>query len=251
MVAAHRGDWQNAPESSLLSIENCITNQADIVELDVTKTLDGRFVILHDGSLDRTTTGSGDIKEKTLAEVRLLCLLHEGRSSSLRVPTLAEALETARERIIVNLDVKSGDLLEIARQVDSFGVAEQVVLKMDHSSDLDFGTKIIYMPIVERMQELERFLSLKPRSAVEIIAADPDHLLFSEGVRILKDAGARIWVNALWEGEESGGRGDQQALLNPCVYGELIDLGINIIQTDYVEYLVAYLKACGLHLAKE
>ena len=56
-VAMHRGDWRNFPENSKGAILSSIRLGADIVELDVQMTKDGRFILNHDNTLNRTTTG--------------------------------------------------------------------------------------------------------------------------------------------------------------------------------------------------
>ena len=58
-VVMHRGDWRNFPENSKGAILSSIRLGADIVELDVHMTKDGRFILNHDKTLDRTTTGKG------------------------------------------------------------------------------------------------------------------------------------------------------------------------------------------------
>ena len=58
-VVAHRADWRFAPENSLAAIESSIRLGADVVELDVQKTKDGQLILMHDKTLDRTTTGKG------------------------------------------------------------------------------------------------------------------------------------------------------------------------------------------------
>ena len=59
-VVAHRADWRYAPENSLAAIESSIRLGADVVELDVQKTKDGQLILMHDKTLDRTTTGKGN-----------------------------------------------------------------------------------------------------------------------------------------------------------------------------------------------
>ena len=66
MVVAHRGDWRYAMENSLPAIENAIKMGVDIVEVDVQRTADGHIVLMHDETLDRTTTGKGRVDEWTL-----------------------------------------------------------------------------------------------------------------------------------------------------------------------------------------
>jgi glycerophosphoryl diester phosphodiesterase len=69
LVAAHRGDWRDAPENSLRAFIDAADLGADIVELDLQKTKDGEIVILHDQTLDRTSKGKGSPSDYTLAEL--------------------------------------------------------------------------------------------------------------------------------------------------------------------------------------
>lgn len=69
-VAMHRGDWRNFPENSKGAILSSIRLGADIVELDVQMTKDGRFILNHDNTLNRTTTGKGKACALTLEEIK-------------------------------------------------------------------------------------------------------------------------------------------------------------------------------------
>lgn len=70
LVVSHRGDWRNAPENSLQAFQNCIDMGVDMVELDLKKTKDGELILMHDGTLDRTTNGTGKPEDYTLAELK-------------------------------------------------------------------------------------------------------------------------------------------------------------------------------------
>lgn len=63
IVASHRGDWRNFPENSLEGIDNAIKMGVDIVEIDLQRTRDGVLILMHDATLNRTTTGKGKIAE--------------------------------------------------------------------------------------------------------------------------------------------------------------------------------------------
>ena len=65
IVASHRGDWRNFPENSLEAIDNAIKMGVDIVELDVQRTKDGQLILMHDPTLNRTTTGKCAIADTT------------------------------------------------------------------------------------------------------------------------------------------------------------------------------------------
>ena len=72
LISAHRGANTIAPENTLKSYEYAFAYGVDMVEVDVQQTRDGRLVALHDSTVDRTTNGTGDIKDLTYDEVRSL-----------------------------------------------------------------------------------------------------------------------------------------------------------------------------------
>ena len=77
IVVAHRGDWRNAPENSLQAIENCIKMGVDMVEIDIRETKDGQLILMHDETIDRTTTGTGKVTDLTWDYLQTL-LLRDG-----------------------------------------------------------------------------------------------------------------------------------------------------------------------------
>jgi glycerophosphoryl diester phosphodiesterase len=93
-VAGHRGAAGRAPENTCASFRLAWELGADMVELDVRLTIDGHPVVLHDPTLDRTTSGTGRVAERTLAEIRALDAgSHFGPAfAGERVPGLAEVL---------------------------------------------------------------------------------------------------------------------------------------------------------------
>jgi hypothetical protein len=68
------GDWRNDPENSLQSLKRAAVLGVDIVEMDLKRTKDGQLVLMHDKTLDRTTTGSGPVSDHTLGELQSLTL---------------------------------------------------------------------------------------------------------------------------------------------------------------------------------
>ena len=60
-VVAHRGDWRHAPENSIGAIEKAAAMGVDMVEIDIQKTKDGNFILMHDGNIDRMTDGTGSV----------------------------------------------------------------------------------------------------------------------------------------------------------------------------------------------
>ncbi|MFL5789999.1 MAG: glycerophosphodiester phosphodiesterase, partial [Actinomycetota bacterium] len=72
VIVAHRGAPTERPENTLAAFEAAIAAGAGAVEFDVRLTADGRPVVLHDATLDRTTDGAGLVREHALAEVLAL-----------------------------------------------------------------------------------------------------------------------------------------------------------------------------------
>jgi glycerophosphoryl diester phosphodiesterase len=110
LVIAHRGDSAHRPENTLASFASALEVGADLVEFDVQLTRDGAVVVLHDPALERTTSGRGDIRQMTLAEVRAVSAGYPSRFGTTyageRVPTLKEALGLLRERARVMIEIK-------------------------------------------------------------------------------------------------------------------------------------------------
>jgi glycerophosphoryl diester phosphodiesterase len=111
LVIAHRGDSAHRPENTLAAFASALEVGATVVELDVQLTADGEVVVLHDATLDRTTTGSGDVRRTRLAELRALSAGYPDRFAAAfqgeRVPTLAEALGLLRTRARVLVEIKT------------------------------------------------------------------------------------------------------------------------------------------------
>ena len=71
-VISHRGFSHRAPENTLASVAASIAVGADACEFDVRTTADGRVVLMHDATVDRTTNGTGEISKMTLAVAQSL-----------------------------------------------------------------------------------------------------------------------------------------------------------------------------------
>ncbi len=107
IVIGHRGNPVDAPENTIASLHSAFAAGSDVVELDIRLTRDGTLVVMHDETVNRTTSGHGAIAELTLAELKALDAgsWKDARFAGERVPTLAEALHAARGKGRLLLDV--------------------------------------------------------------------------------------------------------------------------------------------------
>ena len=89
---AHRGFSGKYPENTMLAFRKAWEAGADGIELDVQLTKDGQVVIIHDEKLDRTTNGTGNVRDYTLAELRRLdaSYIYAGQMGINPIPTLEE-----------------------------------------------------------------------------------------------------------------------------------------------------------------
>jgi glycerophosphoryl diester phosphodiesterase len=96
LFAAHRGGAALWPENSLLAFGHALALGADYLELDVHLSRDGQVMVIHDATLERTTTGSGPVRERTAAELGALFLKdRSGAVTAESVPTLDQVVTLA------------------------------------------------------------------------------------------------------------------------------------------------------------
>lgn len=258
LVVVHRGDWRNYPENSIAAIESSIRMGADVIEVDVQRTKDGHLILMHDITLDRTTTGKGRVDEWTLDSIRTLRLLNESSiKTNHTVPTLEEVLLFSKDKIMLNLDKADRFFDEVYLLLEKTGTTRQVIMKGGKSPEevvKQYGSylnNVIYMPIVNldrpgAIEKINQFNEqMKPLAFEVLFASDTCKVPF-EAKELLKGK-SQIWYNTLWA-DMAGGRDDDMALEDPDkVYGYLIEtLGARIIQTDRPQLLINYLKKKGL-----
>jgi glycerophosphoryl diester phosphodiesterase len=108
LVSAHRGGpYPGFPENSLEAFENTIRHTYAIIEFDVSLTKDSVLVLMHDNTLDRTTTGKGKVIDWTYDEIQELFLVDmKGKVTDFRIPTLDEALTWGKGKTVFTVDIK-------------------------------------------------------------------------------------------------------------------------------------------------
>ncbi|MBC9929861.1 glycerophosphodiester phosphodiesterase family protein [Chitinophaga qingshengii] len=107
-ISGHRGGVNKGfPENSIPAFENTLKHTPATFEIDPRLTKDSAIVLMHDATLDRTTTGTGKVSDYTLAELKQLKLKDvEGNVTEYRIPTLQEAITWAKGKTVLILDKK-------------------------------------------------------------------------------------------------------------------------------------------------
>lgn len=135
-VIAHRGLPHAAPENTMASFKEALSLGVDGIETDVQQTIDGQLVICHDELLNRTTNGTGLLKDYTLNELKKLSAgaWFNKKFISETIPTLREFFDLVHDKdILINLEIKSGVVL--------YPDIEKHIIDMIH--EYNIGSKII------------------------------------------------------------------------------------------------------------
>ena len=229
---AHRGARARAPENTLLAFRLAFDLGANAVECDVQRSRDGRLVIIHDGTVDRTTDGCGWVAEMSFAELRGL---NVGRGE--RIPTLEETLALARERGGgVNLEVKGESVAEALETAEALMAALRgleegmrvrvLVSSFAHPAIALLKARLPWLRTGALFGDEWRGRDLlAPALAVGAEAIHPGlRLVTPELVRRVHDAGLAVNV---W------------TVNRPAVMRRLIAWGVDGIFSDYPERVVA------------
>lgn len=128
LVVGHRGVPSLEDENTLEGARKAVELGADAVENDIYITLDDHLVIMHDATVDRTTTSKGRIEDMTLAQVREITTKQKGY----KVPTLAEFFETFKDnnKVVHFIEIKSANpriVPQLKKEIEQYAIQDQVV----------------------------------------------------------------------------------------------------------------------------
>lgn len=240
LIVAHRGVHHEVPENSLAAIEAAIKQGVDIVEIDVKVSSDGIPFLMHDQTVDRTTNGKGDAEGFTFQRLSQLQLKHQGKQTAYHVPTLEEALQLAKGKIVLDLDLKTDKLEPILSTIAKAQAQKEVIFFDSDYKQLakvkatDPSLKL--MPRAHDLKEADKAITLFAPCIVHL-----DESFYTNTVSMqIKDKGANVWMNTLGELDKSIAK---DAELNHLA--AFIAKGVNVIQTDEPEKLLRYLISIG------
>lgn len=242
LVASHRATHDVLPENSLQAIQESINIGVDIVEIDVKVSKDGIPFLMHDRTLDRTTTGKGDPEAFTWQELQQFFIVDKGKLTTLKIPSLEDALELAYGKILVDLDLKTDRVEEVVDVVTKTDTKD-IVLFFDSdynslSRVLGADKEFMIMPRAHALSEVD--------SAITLFDPPVIHIDFSfytpECVQSIQTSSARVWINALGDPDKDIKQGREKRALK-----KLLLHGATVIQTDEPQLLLRALRENGLH----
>ena len=235
-VAAHRGGAGLWPENSLLAFRQALALGVDALEFDLHMTADGEVVVLHDPTLERTTTGAGRVRDLKLADLAGARLkARDGTVTDELIPTFAQVLDLASKG--------SAELLpeiKVDANRQRYDGIEEKVLALVRARGLSARTTIqAFQPeTIRRLRELEpkaRTMLLVARGDVERDRARP-----AEAVRRARDLGATdlgmnhrlIDADVMAAARADGVRVSAWTVNDEADIRRMIDLGVDVVMSD-------------------
>jgi glycerophosphoryl diester phosphodiesterase len=165
IVSAHRGGplpgW---PENAIEPFANTLAHGPMMLEMDIRQTADGVLMMMHDDSLERTTTGTGSVAGTDWADIQTLNLIDdEGAVTAFRAPSLDEVLDWARGRAILQLDVKRdvdvADVVEAVRRGNAEGFAKIITYNAEDAATVsEQGEGIVFSLQITEPDQLDALI---------------------------------------------------------------------------------------------
>lgn len=256
VIAVHRGtNGGDVLQNTSLAYQNALSHQADMVEVDVIRSKDGVFYGFHDGQEPLVFHQEVDIRQLTSQEIdQMTCYNSVNEETEQTVERLSFILDQLRDKCLINIDRSWfywDTLLEELKKEETLpqlllkSPAEKKYLDQLAASGLD----IAFMPIVKNVDELELALSY---STIQIVAIElvfdslDSPLLSPERIKELHKQGLLLWANPICLGKGTqltAGLDDNRAIRGDQdgSWGALIDMGFDILQTDWPLLLRHYI----------
>ncbi len=221
MVSCHRGGNRYAPENTLAAIKKAVALGVDFIEFDIRTTKDGKFVIMHDSTVNRTTNGKGRVRDLTFSETRNLDAgSWFGKPfAGAQVPTLDEVLDAIGDKASAYLDAKdiAPESLHAAVKEHGFFERHVVYQSTDYCAKLkQLDPRFRPLPPLRSLADLDKVAEVKPYAVDanwRILSKEMIALCHAKGIKVFSDA------LGLFESLEQ--------------YRKAIDWGLDLIQTDY------------------
>lgn len=140
-VAAHRGFSEKYPENTMLAFRKAIALGVDQVETDVRVSRDGKLVLIHDKTVDRTTDGTGLVCEKTLAELQSLDAGGKKGFPGERIPLLEDLLEEVKDHPTLTLDIELKEYPDDVPQEEAYDVCDRTIAMIEA---FGYGERVVF-----------------------------------------------------------------------------------------------------------
>lgn len=231
IVVAHRGYHLSAPENSIHALQESIRVGADYMEIDLHTTKDGAIVLMHDGTVNRTTDGTGTIRSLTLDQIKALHFKKEERPDE-KVPTFDEILTASKGKIGFYLDIKDVTPEQVVPILKKHHMEKSVVVYLYSNEEIEAWRKCdANLPIIADCssdKDPDAFEAKWRQHPYEI--SDGNAFEYTkEIIDRMHKLGIKVWPDIQNAGEA------------PAQWGKVLPLGVDGFQSDHPEALAQWL----------
>ena len=235
-VVAHRGASGYAPENTLAAFDLAVRMKADYIEIDVQRTKDGKLVIIHDNTVDRTTDGTGKVGSLTFDEIRALDAgsWKSEEFAGERVPTFDEVLKRYKGKIGILIELKSPELYP--------GIEEETAeLLKDYHLDKPRNGKVIVQSFnFDSMKKADQLLPRMPIGVLINQSADTtDEAIeqFSAYAEYYNPSYGLVTEELVAKAHEEGMKVQSWTARSRETVQFLLQMKVDGIITDYPDYV--------------
>jgi glycerophosphoryl diester phosphodiesterase len=255
LIVVHRGSSMgNIVENTIPAFHAAVQSNADILEIDIIRSSDGKFYIFHDGNEKRLLGEDRNIKTMDSNEIESLHYRNPtGAFVSFKVEKLEDVLHTFKGDILINIDRSWEYWDTLLPFLDQFEMEEQIILKSPVKKEYlellnAHPVKYMYMPIIKKeseMPQVEDFQNIH-LIGMEIIAESEESPFFQDKtIQKIKEKDLLVWVNAIKLDDDHilfGDYDDDASIIKGPEYGwaKIVEKGADMIQTDWPSLLSDY-----------
>lgn len=233
LISAHRGGASSGyPENAIETFQNIANALPIIIECDVRISKDSVLVLMHDETLDRTSTGEGKLSDFTLAELRQFSLKDkEGIETKYKIPTLEEALQWGKGKVIFTLDVKKdvpySSLLAVIEKTKAKSYVVVITYNANQARTLyNLNPEIMISASIQNEKDFRRLAEIGIPDN-KIIAFVGTREANSELVELLHNHGVKTILGTLGNlDKQANSKGYQ-------LYADFVENGADVLSTDY------------------
>ncbi len=257
IIVAHRGAFGgNIPCNIIPAYENALRQGADMIEIDVDMTSDGKLVIFHPGMEKRHLGVDAKVPESTWEEVSKFRYLNFDRDiTQFGLNTFDEVFETFKNRCYINVDKFWDHPKEIQAAIKRHGMTDQVIVKSSLRENVlsvleEVAPELQFMPIVRDTHPMHKKLiksNINYIGAEVLFADEKAEVASEEFISLMHKDKKLVWVNSIvynYKTQLAATHSDDTAICGDPDFGWgwLAKRGFDIIQTDWPLMLNNYLK---------
>lgn len=257
IVVAHRGAaGGNIPCNTMASYEIALKQGADMIEVDVSCSKDGKLFLFHPGMEKEHLKIRGSLKRKNFSDIQKFRYVNpDDTPTQFGIASFDDFLEQFKDRCYINIDKFWDNPEKIYEAINRHGMSEQMLVKSKVNKKVftvleELCPNLPYMPIVNGTHpEHERLLKKNINYVgVEAVFSGEDMEVASdEFVERMHKDNKLVWINSIiydYKEQLAGGHSDDTSLTVSEDYGWgwIADKGADFIQTDWTMMLVDYLK---------